>query len=254
MRMRRGRKARVRWLPDASYFDAVTRHQFNQADGSSLLFKDQQSLLKQAGGEVPIDLQTAVGALSVNVSRLSPSTDTLIVDHIKGKFSYAFDGAGLSGAADADGLWFFIVRMAVGITMKMPEYNSGTGVTDASLLTAAGGASFLLKELIDPGSIIGQTNLGSSVVDGCRILWRRALLVTATASGGFLSAGPSSDSFWSLPTTTLDIKPRRILRPNEDLVAAINVQAIPQAGATGHCGVVWGQDLRVAAHNTARRR
>lgn len=250
---RRSRKARVRWLPDQSYLIQTTRHTFVSTDSASLTYQAEIPLLPD-DVDTPEDLSPQVAAMGISRARQSPGNETLILDHIQGKFCWSFDGAGLGGSTDAGGLWQFVTRLAIGITPRVTEISGGASTAQILTPAGAGATQMVLQKLIDPGNPIQVVNAGSQTPDGVRILWRRSFMFVATCGSGFMSPGPSSDTYFNTPLSMVDIKPHRILKPTEALTAAIMVQAIPFTGADGACGVTWGQDLRVAAHNTYRRR
>lgn len=235
------RRRTVRWLPDQSAFSAFaatlinTPNHVGATSSTNLLYTD---------GGVPYAFAPGNQFRSEG---LNP--ENLILDHIKGKLSWNIESNnGAEGAADASGIWRYVIRAAIVIQGKVVE----PGTTTAVDIQGAGGAS--VNEL-DPGATVPISNMGSFVPDGTRILWRRNWLLSVDWEAGAQATGTLvSNEDATPPGPYLDIKPRRLLKSSEVLHGLFQVTSIAGPGAGGTSAVMYGWDVRVAAHNTSRRR
>lgn len=245
---RRRRRSSVRWLPDNSWLSTLTGLAFNTAGPVyEHTFSDQIVL-----GGTPDELITpGTTGWPQNFNR--EENDALIVDHIKGQIHIGWEGnSGGEGAADADGTWIHVVRAAIWIGSEATL--SGGGPANVSLGTETTNSG----DIIPPGANVPVFLQGSFVPDGVRILWRRSFLWVNAWSADEADAWFGTSNL-TPPSGYVDIKPKRLLRPNEALNWGVHVQAHPTilAGPGAGTGTLrcWvGQDLRVAAHNTKRRR
>lgn len=240
MRMRRKRKSTVRWLPDLSAFSQLKSHDWTSAGG---IFETSIPLMAEAGG-----FSTSLDSSSptINTARYSPGLESLIIDHIKGKVAWTIlgDAQGESGPLpDATGIWMYLIGMA--ITFEGTASEPGTD-TPAEL--SAGTTTI---HSIDPGAVIPWINFGSQTPDGVRCVWRRHWMLGVDWSAGEAAINLET---MSPPAGYIDIKPKRLLRPSEQLLLRCRATAFGTVAAEGNSRIFFGHDLRTAAHNTARRR
>lgn len=245
MRFRRkgGRKRLVRWLPDKSWASVVSgKGSGTVTPGNPFVITDEQALLLSvgAGDGVP----EALASTSFGSGRME--SDCLILDHISGQIHWGIEGN--DGVhADAAGNWSMWVGAAIWIGggTTTAAGAAGTETLNAISTQTAG----LFNPSFDPHTM----QQGSFVGDGVRVLWRRSWFMTA----GFSNSRPMPalcSSFATPPSGYVDIKPKRILRPNEKLMSGIVWYVFPSTGSSGSALIRWTPDLRVAAHNTTRRR
>lgn len=242
MRHRR-RKSTVRWLPDKSFFDVLTGIPLSNANTASPT-STQLILFGIAEGDpAPAALSQAVRGLN------RTEVDALIVDHIKGKVSWSIESNdGGPESADAAGIWRYVIRAAIAILPTATTGATGTGGD----LVQSGGSSI---HDINPGATVPWVNQGSFGPDGVRCLWRRSWFLSVDWEAGAQATGTLvSNEDACPPGPYLDIKPRRILKANDELNLLFQVTSIAGPGASGSSRVFYGHDLRVAAHNTKRRR
>lgn len=228
------RKTSIRWLPDVSGFSQATA--INIAAVSGNFVSTTSSITLLPGSPTP----TALGDLSGGPNNTAPrqDTDCLILDHLQGKMVCYFD------PKNAGGEWMVFVRMGIAIVGTTTR-STGAGETYSDMTDAAGDTLWTL----DPGASAAQTQYGSFVSDGVRFLWRRNFLLN-------YAYGPLGNEQCCPPGPYVDIKPRRILRPNEKLVGLCQVSTLAAGSIspTGAPALWWSPDIRIAAHNTKRRR
>lgn len=260
--MRRfGRRARrrstVRWLTDESGFAQVTGLPLTGPLDSNGTEMDLIPEFTQPGS---LAQQGAAGALHSNFSR--EEDESLIIDHIKGKVGWTLEGNdGVGGAVDAGGRWIHLIRAAIAIVPRTFD-PSGAALAQAvapELVAGIAGTTLsgvnLAKTLIDPSSQLNLVQQGSHQPDGVRFLWRRMWMTSMFWSGASNAGdGPETSEGCCPPGPYVDIKPKRLLRANDKLVLVFVTQALPGVGADGTARVWVSHDLRVAAHNTRRRR
>lgn len=251
-RKRRGRRRNtVRWLVDNSAFSQMTRlshtapGQIHAAQFPLLPEGTQAGSLAQEGQVAGIGLS--------NFSRTED--DSLIIDHIGGKLTWSWENNdGGEGHQDAGGTWLHFIRAAIVISPRQKTVSGGAPGAVASM--NAGGTDFsLASQVLDVGNDFDILQQGSNLPDGLRILWRRNWSFVVDWSYGYsVSGGPLNSERVCPPGPYIDIKPKRLLRANDVLQLMIFTQTVNAFGADGTVACWVGQDLRVAAHNTARRR
>lgn len=236
------RKRTVRYLPDQSWASSAvgSRLSPNTSGGGELD-------LLQARGGWPSSLNASTVLLG-NQERTDD--DALIIDRISGKIFWDIEGNGGNvGDADAAGNWLFELRMAIFIRGTTPD--TGTGAPD---VPSVAGEAFG-NALLNPGANHPVMLLGSlGQPDGWRVLWRRSWQVLVNFASGFGRDGIVSSEQSAIPGPWVHIKPKRILRPTEQLLLGYYSTAVGLVGAENPVRIWYNHDLRVAAHNTSRRR
>lgn len=253
------RRSQVRWLPDKSAFSQLHAHTVDMAQSNSWEWNGFEELGWQANeaADVPTQLQTNVptGGVPLNRWREASSVNTLILDHIKGKVSWCLDAQGPGELSDMSGRVQLVLRFGIYIAERaVIDLASQYAGTIPSGATGGGLTWGYDSNMLDPGSAMPGTLFGSELPDGFRILWRRNFYITALMNEGVVVSTPESAEDCCPPGPYVDIKPKRILRPNEGLCFGWAHNVIPGEGCTGGFRVMYAQDLRTAAHNTARRR
>lgn len=238
-RFKKRRRSTVRWMPDQSAFSQfVFKGLSNPNTEGSTTFTDIPL--------VPEGSPTALapgGSGPLGLSRIQP--ESLIVDHITGKVCWSIvNNDNGESAVDAGGTWLYQIRTAIIIAGAATD-SSGNPDLEGQL----GTGNPIIN--LSPGANIPTNNQGSFVPDGVRFLWRRNWFLAIDWS----EAGASINNEETCPPGPyLDIKPKRLLRPNELLRFAMQVTSVGGTGADGTSGVYIAPDLRWAAHNTTRRR
>lgn len=244
MAFRRKRKS-VRWLPDTSAFAAMTRIQIpnpNWVGPPSRL-----PLLETTGG---LPYAFAPGD-QFRSEALSP--DNLILDHLKGKLSWNIESNSGGEGADASGIWRYFIRTAIVVLGRTPTPGSVQAEDLTGTDVAVLGGDVLWN--LDPGATVPISTMGSLVPDGVRVLWRRNYFLSIDWEAGAQATGTLvSNEDAAPPGPYLDIKPRRILKATERIDAVVQVTTIGGPGAAGTSALCWSPDVRIAAHNTTRRR
>lgn len=242
-RFRRRRRSVVRWLPDNSQFSQFSTLRMPTPTASTVT--SSINLLALSGG-YPQALLPSGAAGAVGLSRMD--TDALILDHIVGKMSFNIESnGGGEGDADATGIWRYFVRMAIFIR--------GTASDPSSVAADALEAGGNILGSLDPSADVPWLQQGSFVPDGLRRLWTRNWFLSIDWEAGAQATGTLvSNEDACPPGPYVDIRPKRLLRANEQLIAALQCNTFIGPGAGGTSGIIWGPDIRVAAHNTMRRR
>lgn len=249
---RRGRRRRasvVRWFPDTSAFSEVKG--LALANTTASQYSTTRVLQGEPGQTALLaPINASAGGLGAIARQ---DTENVILDHIAGKVVWVLSGnSGTEGAQDADGDWLYCIRSAIWIGPYEVDEQSGS-------ITAIGNALGTYftdaRTILDPGVTGAIVNQGSYGPDGVRVLWRRNWLVKATWSAAD-DLNPSAVSNEELcpPGPYVDLKPHRLMKANEALFVGIGVQCLPLVGGEGTSRLNWGHDLRVAGHNTSRRR
>lgn len=244
---RKRRKALVRWLPDNSCFSEVTGLALS---GPTQEAATAKRLIQGTGGAPTALLAGAAGGPAARMM-----TDNVILDHIKGKLSWNLEGNnGVEGSQDADGMWLYVIRCGIWIAPKDFD-ESDSSAHDVGINVSGGFRSFSdAGTVLNPGADGSSMLEGSFGPDGLRVLWRRAWFISAVWNQDVDGTIMQSNEDLCPPGPYLDIKPKRLLRSADELYVGCHVQALPGVGASGTSRLWWGHDLRVAAHNTARRR
>lgn len=206
--------------------------------------KGHMTLVANDSGGVPQALQTNLQ----NTARMDG--DALIIDHISGKVSWDIEGNG-GDTADAAGNWLFALRYAIVIS-SLGTQPGGGGLSSPFFPTVDGVA--YNEEMVNPGANVPAMLQGSFGPEGFRVLWRRSWQIMVNFATGFGRDGIVSSEEACPPGGYVDIKPKRILRGNESLMLVWYHQAIGLTGAENSARVWTGHDLRIAGHNTLRRR
>lgn len=247
MKFRRKRfKRQVRWLPDNSW-NLNLQGQPIQAPWAAV--HGSMDLLDIAGGMPTQFLQPGTTGWPNNFLRERDSA--LIIDHIQGKIHWGWEGAsGLEGSTDADGTFVLSVRCAIWIAAVNPTID-GSSVGGIQVQT---GEILSDETILNPGASNAPMQAGSFAVEGFRCLWRRTF-VTVNEFKADVADGWVGSEDCCPPGPYVDIKPRRILKGNEVLKFGWWVNVAPGVAADGSLRFWMAQpDIRVAAHNTYRRR
>lgn len=244
------KRSTVRWLPDNSFLEQAT---FLALSNPQVHSTSKILLLGSSDTPEPRQLGGFPALASENVF-VRDEPQSLIIDHIKGKLTWSIEGNDdVEGHADASGIWRYFIRSAIVIanTATHPNPGSGGDGEDAEIATYGG----VDLTNISPDAHTPWVNQGSFGPEGLRCLWRRSWMLSVDWEGGAQATGTLvSNEDACPPGPYIDIKPKRLLRENEFLLALLQVTTTSGAGAGGTSGVLWSTDLRVAGHNTKRRR
>lgn len=243
---RRGRKRQqVRWLPDSSGFSQLHFLQLGPGlvkDTPVVLYSEQDLLWDATAGE------TAFQTAFPNAERTP--IDSLIVDHISGRFHWGLEGAVGGGTPDLNG--FLHIGAMAAIWIAPTETDPATGAQGS---ITVGGLSAISARLWNPADSYKGFNRGSFQAEGIRLLFRRTWFFSQDFQSD-VSDFPLGSEFCPPPGSYVDIKPKRLLRGQDKLMAGMVFFVNPGVGIdnTGAARFCWTPDLRVAVHNTTRRR
>lgn len=251
-RFRRKRKSNIRWLIDNSAFAQVSGYSLGSPTANN---GGTIELLPHGVFDAPFQQAGETAGFVSPVARMGP-LDNLIISRITGKVAWAIErNSGGTGATDASGDWLFTIRQAI---VMVPRSTAQLTGGFAGQVTTLGVGVETLQDpnfLLDPGDTYDTVQQGSLTTDGLRYIWRRMWLVPVSfGTGGAVPQGPMSSEVCAPPAGYVDIKPKRLLRAQDSMFLVTHVQALPGAGADGTARVWVGPDLRIAGHNTTRRR